>query len=410
MMMKNNRFLILLAANSIYFFSYFQRVAVPGTIFNELQSSFALSATAVTGLGSITLLVYGFLQIFAGILSDHFGGFKTFLIGSILLSVSSIIFSFSYTPTMLFITRAMVGFSASFIYISLIKILTTIYAPQDFPFYLGVSIVLGYSGGVVATYPLERAVYSLGWKNAFLIAGLLCAFFTMIVWPLMSTVKENYTQKKTFSLPSLMNVLRNIHALPLLISGPVNFGIYFLFQSTLGKKFLEDSCNLSSPQASLFTFFMIITNTLFGFLSGYTSRLTGKRKPVLIIATFVTLVASCMIFINLWLKGPSVIFLISYIFLAISAAVSPIYVTSMKELYPIEVTATSVGFLNTLCYLGVSLFTYLAGIILDRFRYSSLEISGIIIYPDRAYLMIFLGCIMFSLISFLVSFSIRETG
>ncbi|HNS32287.1 MAG TPA: MFS transporter [bacterium] len=409
-MEKDKKFLILLAANSIYFFSYFQRVAVPGTIFNELQSGFSLSAKAVTGLGAFTLFAYGLLQILAGIMSDRYGGFRTFFIGGILLSVSSIIFSFSYTPAMLFITRAFVGFGASFIFISLIKILSTIYKPEDFPFYLGVTIVLGYSGGIVATYPLERAVYAIGWRNSFLVAGLLCMTFTVTGWPLLKAAKKHYAQKKTFSIPPLIRVLRNIHALPLLISGPINFGIYFLFQSSLGKKFLQDSCNLSSAKASIFTFLMIIANTVFGFLSGYTSRLIGRRKPVIMTATLITLIAALTIFLNLWLKGPPTIFLISYILLAVSAAVSPVYVTSMKELNSVDVTATSVGFLNTICYMGIAFFAYASGFILDRFRHAALEITGIIIYPDEAYRMIFLGCIMFALISFLVSFSIRETG
>ena len=37
----------------VYFFSYFQRTAVPGTIFNELQTDLGLSAASVALLGSM---------------------------------------------------------------------------------------------------------------------------------------------------------------------------------------------------------------------------------------------------------------------------------------------------------------------------------------------------------------------
>jgi hypothetical protein len=53
---------------------------------------------------------------------------------------------------------------------------------------------------------------------------------------------------------------------------------------------------------------------------------------------------------------------------------------------------------------------YLSGVVLDFFRHSAVEVAGIIIYPDIAYRIIFLGCVMLALISFLVSFSIKETG
>ena len=45
-------------------------MGVPGTIFNELQSTFSLSATALTGLAAITFLIYGIMQVFAGITAD----------------------------------------------------------------------------------------------------------------------------------------------------------------------------------------------------------------------------------------------------------------------------------------------------------------------------------------------------
>ncbi|MCK9265421.1 MFS transporter [bacterium] len=407
---KKNSFLTLIVLNSIYFFSYFHRVAVPGTIFNELQSSFSLSATAVAGLGALTILIYGTFQIFAGIISDRFGGFKTFLAGSILLSISSTLFSFAYTPAMLFITRGLVGFGASFIFISLVKILTNIYSPDDFPFFLSISIILGYLGGVVATYPLEKTISFMGWRNSFFIAGILCTIFSIIALQTFKKVQRSENLNRTFSFASFLQVIQNVSAIPVLISGSINFGIYFLLQSSLGKKFLQDSCNLTSEKASLFTFYMMVAITLSVFFSGHISRLLGKRKPILTTATFITLLGSAIIFLNLTFKGSSQIFLISYILLATSAAVSPIFLTVMKELYPENVSATSTGFLNTICYIGISLMGYLAGVVLDLFKHVSIEISGVIIYPDAAYRIIFLGCVMLALISFLVSFSIKETG
>jgi hypothetical protein len=37
----------------IYGLAYFQRTGIPGTIFDELQHDFALSASAVTALGAL---------------------------------------------------------------------------------------------------------------------------------------------------------------------------------------------------------------------------------------------------------------------------------------------------------------------------------------------------------------------
>ncbi len=407
---KINRVLILLLVDIVYFFSYFQRIAVPGTIFNELQSEFSLTATAVAGLGSLTFIVYGAMQIIAGMVSDRFGGFRTFFFGGLLFSLSSILFSFAYSPAMLFVMRAFVGFSASFIFISLVKILTVLYDSEDFPLFLSITLILGYSGGVFATYPLERAVSHMGWRSSFLIAGLLCAIFAIAEGPVLNKARAVYAQKKTFSLKSLFVVLKNRHSFPVAVTGAINYSVYMLFQTTIGKKYLQDSFNITSAQASFYTFIMMLTNTCFAFVSGYTSRLTGLRKPFLLAANSITLVASIILFLNFSFAGSSKLVLLSYILFAVSAAVTPVYITAMKEINEVEVVSTSVGFYNSLAYFVISSTGYAAGRILDAFRHSAVEIAGIIVYPDFAYKMICLACIMLALISFLICFSIKETG
>jgi MFS family permease len=405
-----NRGLILLLVNAVYFFSYFQRIAVPGTIFNEIQSEFALTATAVAGLGSLTFIVYGAMQIVAGMLSDRFGGFRTFLMGGLLLGLTSTLFSFAYSPVMLFIMRVFVGFSASFIFISLVKILTVVYDAEDFPFFLSISLMMGYSGGILATYPLERAVSHMGWRNSFLIAGLICGLFALIGAPVMNRARAVYAQKKTFSLKSLFLVLKNRHSFPVALSGAMNYSVYMLFQTTIGKKYLQDSFNITSAQASFFTFVMIVTNTCFAFISGFTSRLVGLRRPFLLAANSITFVASIILFLNFSFQGGTKLVLLSYILLAVSAAVTPVYITAMKEVNELEVVSTSVGFYNSLSWLFISSTGYAAGRILDAFRHNAVEIAGIIIYPNSAYKMICLACIILSLLSFLICFSIKETG
>ncbi len=275
---------------------------------------------------------------------------------------------------------------------------------------MGVSLTLGESGGILATYPLERAVSLIGWRNSFLIAGLLCSLFALACGPILKSARTVYRQEKTFSLQALFEVFKNRHSLPVIISGAINFGIYFLFQTTLGKKYLQDSFNISSSRAALFTFIMMITNTGFAFISGYTSRLIGLRRPIIRTATTITLTATIILFLNLLLTGNANIVLSAYILLAISAAVAPIYVTTIKEMNSVKVVATSVGFLNAMTSLFIAFLGYGAGCILDAFKDSAVEIAGIIIYPDFAYRMIYLLCIVLALFSFLICFSIKETG
>ena len=86
------RIAVLLCLSGIYFMSFFQRVAVPGTVFDEVQSEFGLSASGVAALGTLYLYLYGALQPLAGILSDSWGAGRTVLLSGLLLSVGAVAF------------------------------------------------------------------------------------------------------------------------------------------------------------------------------------------------------------------------------------------------------------------------------------------------------------------------------
>lgn len=96
---KKTIILIFLSINAVYFFAYFQRIAVPGTIFNELQTSFLLSASAVATLGTLYLYIYGGMQFFAGIMADRLGAGRVLITGGALLSAGSILFPLSHSLT-----------------------------------------------------------------------------------------------------------------------------------------------------------------------------------------------------------------------------------------------------------------------------------------------------------------------
>jgi hypothetical protein len=45
--------LVVLGLTAVYFFAYFQRVAIPGTVFDELQTDLGIAAGQVALLGAI---------------------------------------------------------------------------------------------------------------------------------------------------------------------------------------------------------------------------------------------------------------------------------------------------------------------------------------------------------------------
>jgi len=401
--------LILLVINSIYFFSYFQRIGIPGTIFNELQSSFLLSATAVAGLATLFLYLYGGMQIFAGLLADRVGPSRTILLGGLLLSIGSLLFPSADSVEMLYTARTITAIGASLIYISVVKTVDTLFEASLFPVFLSISLAIGYSGGLFATLPFERMVHAMGWRHALILIAIASLTVTLLsLRLLLGKTFSRSVPASPFSRESLLSVLNNKKTVPLITAGSITFAIYYLFQATLGKKFLEDFAGLPPFIASAFPFAMMLFVIPLMIIAGLFSRSLGKRRPLLLFSTITTLAGTLLILITLIFHLYNWFFLIAYILLAISSACSPIFSTAMKELNHPDTTATAIGLLNGASYLSVALLTTIAGAILDMFSRSALKTPTAIIYPGKAYATLFIVCLLLAIVAFLFSLRISE--
>ncbi|MHC4874083.1 MAG: MFS transporter, partial [Planctomycetota bacterium] len=167
---------MILSMTGLYFFSFFQRVAIPGSIFNDVQTEFAVSAADVTLLSAIYLFIYASLQPFAGYLADRYGGIRVVIISGILLFLGSVLFPSSRNLWELYISRGLVGLGASTMYLCLVKE-TDHYFKENFAPVFGLVCLLGYSGGLVATRPFRSLVEHIGWRDSCYYA----AFATLII-------------------------------------------------------------------------------------------------------------------------------------------------------------------------------------------------------------------------------------
>lgn len=405
------KLLLLLCMCLLYFFSFFQRIAVPGICFDELQRDFKTTAAAITALGSVFLYIYGFAQFFIGILADRFGGKRTMLAGATILAGAAILFPLSNSLPMLYITRAILAAGASTIFISLVKEIDTLFHPRHFAIWLGIAIFLGYSGGIVGTYPLERAINHFGWRHALLGAGLLSLLALIITSVVFRQFRDN-RQAGYSAAPKLYlgAVLKNRLTYPPIIVSAINFPIYFLFQATIGKKMLTDCCGISSAHAASIIFLMMIVCAIAASLSGFFSRCIGnRRKPIILACAFLMLSATVLLTFCTHGIPDYRIITAGFVMFALAASPAPITTSAVKEVNPGPAVATSVGLANSAAYIAVAIITNLAGVVMDCFQEQACQTSQGIIYPINAYRMILAGCAVIAVIGTVSAFFIHET-
>ncbi|HPP67265.1 MAG TPA: MFS transporter, partial [bacterium] len=318
--MFNSRLLrkmaLFLLFTAVYFFSYFHRVAIPGTIFNELQIDFNLTANQIASLGTLVFYIYGILQFFIGIWLDYFGTNIIFIVSGFLLGIGSMMFAFSNGIFSLYLSRVLVGFGASVAYLTVVKKTEELFGSHLFSLMLGFACFIGYSGGLFATLPFERLVYAFGWRHA--IAGLSWIFFILMLAILTVFIKTNAFSraKNRIVLSDIKTTLLNRQTYPLILIVTINFSIYFLFQGIFGKKLLQDICITSSKLAASFTFVMMVITMFFVFLAGILTHIIRKRKPIIVILCFCCLFSCVLMLANVLVWRSTGIFLFSFFLLA----------------------------------------------------------------------------------------------
>ncbi len=402
--------LVLASMITVYFFSFFQRVAVPGTIFDELQQAFSASAGAIAGLAAIYLYIYGVMQPVAGILADRLGAARVVLIGGFLLSVGSIGFPLAVTLPSLYAARVVVGLGASLIYVSVAKAVDELFDAKHFVMLMGITLFLGYAGGLAGTLPFERLASVVGWRCGLLAAGLASLGALLGAFLMFRRTGQLARRPGTDSLRAMGVVLRNRASWPIMLTGFGNFAVYFLVQATIGKKFLSDYGGLSSAAAASFTGIMMFVVMTMALLGGFLSRLLGnRRKPLVLAAIVCVLISVVLMLLLLRFNIGGKWFLPCYILLACSSIGSAASNALMKELNPPDAVGTSIGMCNGMAYIAVAIVSSVAGFIMDRYQDRTIRTAAAVIYPGEAYQDIFLFCVALSAGTLVVAAFIRET-
>jgi predicted MFS family arabinose efflux permease len=300
---------------------------------------------------------------------------------------------------------------ASLIYLSIVKEIGQLFSARQFPALLGYTFCCGYCGGVAGTIPLERAAHFWGWRHALSGVGVATVAAVALAFAVFRYLPhDSHPVQERSLLRPLLQILRNRLCWPVLVTALINFAIFFVIQTTLGKKFLEDVAHLGSATAALFTSVMMACSAIGVFLAGPLLKLTRERRRThLVVAAIMIIIAVVAMLAGVWRGAPSWVFLLAYVLLAFSVASSPAAVALMKEYNTPETLALSVGVYNCTAYVGVAVLANLGGVALDSYASESRLTASGRIYPPAAYVSVFVILGVLALVSLVAAFLAQET-
>ena len=411
---KSNRhlFLAYVPLLLLYATSYFQRIGIPGTIFNELSRSYGFSATQIAGLGTAFVCVYSICQLFVGMLADKFCGIRVITWGGLIFCIGVIGFPLVCGNLWaMYLMRFLTGLGASSMYLSIVKETDRLFGRENYSVYLGIVYFVGYSGGLFGTYPFERLNDRFNWINVLLVIGVVSVAMYLIVLFTKRIIPPGPISKTKISFKPVVYFLKNPYMMMLIFCSSIIFSTYSTIQMVFGKKFLQDYVQLSSAGAAKVIFCQTFTCmlTLLGF--GTLIRILGnRRKPQMIFsASLAFLNTLAMVIVMKYGLSPK-FFIAGFLLYSVASGSAVAFALVAQEINARDTMTQATG-LNNLCnYLFVAIGPLLIGKLLDSYvSREGLAVGEAVIYPAEAYQMVFLLLLIPTGIAVLMSFFLPET-
>jgi sugar phosphate permease len=398
-----------------YLVVYFQRVA-PAVVAQELIDDFRISGAGLGLLASAYFYPYALTQIPVGILSDSWGPKKTLVVFGSIASFGTIFFGLAPRFEFAFVARAFVGLGVSAVFVSAMRIFAEWYRGIELARISGTLMAIGGLGWFAATTPLALLSQTFGWRMSFIVTGLVSIALTAVTW---LVVKDRPAEK---GLPGLVEhagsgipakrnvsgdlkvILRDRHfwsiAIWFIVRGGALFGFFGLWAGPYLMDVYQLSKNSTGNILSMIAFAMIFLSPVIGYLS---DKILMSRKKVLVGTSILNSI--CWLVMLLFYKTLSIpaLYILFFMMGVTISSVGTIAIIATKELFPAEISGTSMGTMNLFPFIGGIIFQPLMGYMLD----SAGKTQGM--YPPSAYRMIIWLLFITSLIALVSIMRSKET-
>ncbi|WP_300454923.1 MFS transporter [Accumulibacter sp.] len=384
---RRHRSLALSIVVAAYVLSFFQRFA-PAGIAQDLISAFNTTASSLGVLAATYFYVYTVMQVPTGILVDTLGPRLILLLGGLVGGVGSLLFGLAPSLDVALLGRTLIGLGVSVTFIAMLKIIAVSFDERRFASLVGVSMLIGNLGSVLAGAPLSWLAQLTGWRGVFVGLALLSLLLGIGCWYLLREPQDDADRSsaaghkprfdRTMVLSGLLAVLRNRDTWPVACA---NFGIcgsFFAFAGLWASPFLTGvhgmTRALAANHVSLYFAGFAVGCVFIGTLS---DRL-GRRKPVLVTGSHMY----ALIWL-VWLSGSALPLTLSYLLFALMGLVTASFTLTWacaKEVNPPLLSGMSTSVTNMGGFLSAAILQPLVGWVMDRTWQGGLTENGARLY------------------------------
>lgn len=348
-----------------YCYQFIIRVA-PNVMSEELMNTFALDATGLGALTAYYYYAYASMQIPLGLTLDRFGPRFVLAGAGIICAAACFLFSSGDNLILARAARFMMGMGSACGFISCLKLGTVWFRPKQIALIIGLTMVLGTSGGAIGGYPLEILINLVGWQQTFYVIGILgFAVSIACIFIVQDEPKGAKIKHETADhlLSGIILAIKSPQVWKASVFGMLMYVPLTVIGDQWGVPFLSSIQNISEAKAASMVASMFFGIGFGGPIFAWISDFLNSRTKAMTLGAVVTLIIySAIVFVS----GINDIAMYLLLFLAGTFFNGQcLCFASCAESLPKSYSGVAVGFTNMIVMFSGIIFLPLVGYLLD---------------------------------------------
>jgi MFS family permease len=335
----------------------------------EATHRFAISASVLSTLAVVQIIVYAALQIPVGVILDRVGPKLLVALGAVLMLVGQVILAVTPDIGVAIVGRILVGAGDAMTFISVIRLLSSWFSGRLLPQISQWTGNIGQLGQILSAIPLSLVLHRFGWTPAFLSAASLSAIAFVLVIVFISNGRPSASADRATSWPAAMKQLRDALKRP---GTQLGFWSHFSSQSSgtvfsllWGFPLLTVALGYSPAVASLLLTGIVLAGTVSGPVLGILTARFPMRRSNLVLA-IVSFIGLAWALVLAWPgKPPFALLVVLIVALGIGGPGSLIGFDFARTFNPLRSQGSANGVVNVGGFLASFVMMYLIGLILD---------------------------------------------
>ncbi|TRZ89101.1 MAG: MFS transporter [Rhodocyclaceae bacterium] len=321
------------------------------------------------------------MQIPTGVLADTLGPRRILFWGGLVAGVGAILFGLAPSFELAFVGRTLVGLGVSVTFIAMLKLLAIGFEERRFATLTGLCMLIGNLGSILAGAPLAWATQAAGWRQVFVVVGLLsfALAFASRAWVIETPAGK---VDRAAWLTGLVSVLKNRRTWPGFFANAGLSGAFFAFAGLWAVPYLTQMHGMTRAAASSHVSIYFLGFAFGSALWGRVSDALGRRKPVALAVSGLHVAGW---FVWLWATRPGEGALpqaATYalcILMGLAAAGFTLSWASAKEVNPPQLSGMATSVVNVGIFLGPAILQPMVGWLMERTWDGRME-AGVRIY------------------------------